>query len=115
MVSEIAFACVLLVGAGLLFRSFLQVLNVTLGFQPKMAAAMRIDPGAQYSTRAMRNGYFDEALRRVRSLPGIEAAGLSDVLPLGINRTWKLRRKGQAYSGSHPRRRLRADCERWVH
>jgi hypothetical protein len=47
VVSEIAFACVLLLGAGLLIRSFLCVLDVNLGFQPERAAAMRIDPGAQ--------------------------------------------------------------------
>ena len=52
VVSEIAFACVLLVGAGLLIRSFLRVLDVDLGFRPERAAALRIDPGSQYSTRA---------------------------------------------------------------
>jgi predicted permease len=102
MVSEIAFACVLLVGAGLLIRSFLRVLDVNLGFQPRMAATMRVDPGAQFSTRALRNGFYDEALRRVRSIPGIEAAGLTDVLPLGINRSWNCGAKGRVYSASNP-------------
>jgi hypothetical protein len=51
VVSEIAFACVLLVGAGLLIRSFLRVLDVSLGFQPERAAALRIDPSSQYSTQ----------------------------------------------------------------
>jgi len=102
VVSEIAFACVLLVGAGLLMRSFLRVLEVNLGFQPRMAAAMRVDPGAQFSTRALRNGFYDEALRRVRSIPGVEAAGLTDVLPLGINRTWNCGAKGRPYTRSNP-------------
>ena len=44
VVSELAFACILLVGAGLLIRSFLRVLDVNLGFQPERAAALRIDP-----------------------------------------------------------------------
>ncbi len=66
VVSEIAFACVLLVGAGLLVRSFLRVLDVNLGFQPEHAATVRIDPDASYSTQAQQNAYFDEALRRVR-------------------------------------------------
>jgi predicted permease len=103
VVSEIAFACVLLVGAGLLIRSFLRVLDVNLGFRPERAAALRIDPSRQYSTQAQRNGYFDEALRRVKSVPGIEAAGLTDVLPLGRNRSWGVGAKGQVYSkGAYP-------------
>jgi predicted permease len=102
VVSEVAFACVLLVGAGLLMRSFLHVLNVNLGFVPERAAAMRIDPSSQYSTQAKRNGYFDEVLRLVRSVPGVEAAGLTDVLPLGHNRNWSAGAKGEAYSIAHP-------------
>ena len=47
VVSEIAFACVLLVGAGLLIRSFLRVLDVNLGFRPEQAATVRVDPDAQ--------------------------------------------------------------------
>jgi len=101
VVAEIAFACVLLVGAGLLMRSFLRVLDVKLGFQPRMAATMRVDPGAQFSTRALRNSFYDEALRRVRSIPGIEAAGLTDVLPLGINRSWNCGAKGRPYTNSN--------------
>jgi len=102
VVSEIAFACVLLVGAGLLIRSFLRVLDVNLGFQPERAAAIRIDPSARYSTQALRNAYFDEALRRVRTIPGVQAAGLTDVLPLGHDRTWSAGAKGVAYSLAHP-------------
>jgi predicted permease len=97
VVSEIAFACVLLVGAGLLIRSFLRVHDVSLGFQPERAAALRIDPSSQYSTQAQRNAYFDEALRRVKALPGIQAAGLTDVLPLGRNRSWGAGAKGVVY------------------
>ncbi len=103
VVSEIAFACVLLVGAGLLIRSFLRLLDVNLGFQPERAAAIRIDPSRQYTTREQRNAYFDNALRAVRSIPGIEAAGVSDVLPLGRNRTWGAGAKGEIYSrGNYP-------------
>ncbi|HEY3940256.1 MAG TPA: ABC transporter permease [Bryobacteraceae bacterium] len=103
VVSEIAFACVLLVGAGLLIRSFVRVLDVSLGFQPERAAALRIDPSSQYKTQAQRNAYFDEALRRVKAVPGIEAAGLTDVLPLGHNRAWGAGAKGQSYKdGDYP-------------
>jgi predicted permease len=97
VVSEIAFACVLLVGAGLLVRSFLRVLDVNLGFRPEHAAALRVDPDASYSTQAQQNAYFDEVLRRTRAIPGIAAAGLTDALPLGRNRSWGAPAKGQVY------------------
>jgi predicted permease len=97
VISEIAFACVLLVGTGLLVRSFLRVLDVHLGFQPERAAAMRVDPGRGYSTQAKRNDYYAEVLRRVTALPGIQSAGLADVLPLGGDRSWGVKGKGQVY------------------
>jgi len=103
VVSEIAFACVLLVGAGLLIRSFLRVLDVNLGFRPERAAALRVDPDARYSTQAQQNAYFNEVLRRVKSVPGVEAAGLTDALPLGRNRSWGAGAKGQVYKrGQYP-------------
>ena len=55
VVSEIAFACVLLVSAGLLVRSFLRVLDVNLGFQPEYAATVWVEPDARYSTQAQQN------------------------------------------------------------
>ncbi len=102
VVAEVALACVLLVGAGLLVRSFLRVLDVNLGFQPSRAATVRIDPPATYSTRERRNAYYDDALRRVRAVPGVEGAGLTDALPLGGNRSWSAGAKGVAYSRRNP-------------
>jgi putative ABC transport system permease protein len=97
VVSEIAFACLLLVGAGLLIRSLIRVLDVDMGFQPSRAATIRVDPDKSYSTREQRNAYFDEVLRRVKELPGVEAAGITDALPLGRNRTWGSPAKGVTY------------------
>jgi predicted permease len=97
VVSEIVFACVLMVGTGLLLRSFLRVLDVNLGFQPAHAAAMRIDPSARFSTPQQVTTYLNEALRRVRELNGVEAAGVTDALPLGRNRTWGAAAKGVVY------------------
>ena len=97
VVSEIAFACVLLVSAGLLVRSFLRVLDVNLGFRPEQAATVRVDPEAHYTSQAQLNAYLDEVLRRVRDTPGIGAAGLTDALPLGRNRSWGAPAKGQVY------------------
>jgi putative ABC transport system permease protein len=103
VVSEIAFACTLLVGAGLLMRSFLRVLDVTLGFQPERAAALRIDPSFRISSLAQQNSFIDDALRRARSVPAIKAAGITDVLPLRDDRSWSVSVKGHFYEKNrHP-------------
>jgi predicted permease len=98
VISEIALACVLLAGAGLLVRSFLRVLEVDLGFRPERAASLRIDPSSGYSTQEKKNVYFTEALHRALDVPGIQAAGLTDQLPLGRNRTWGVAAKGVVYT-----------------
>jgi predicted permease len=97
VISEVALACVLLVGAGLLLRSFLRVLDVDLGFEPSHAYAVKVDfdDGGK---AARRGAILEEMLRRVRALPGIEAAGISDKLPLDRNRSWELIGKGKPYS-----------------
>ena len=97
VVSEVALACVLVVGAGLLIRSFLRVLDLDLGFNPERAAALRIDPDSSYNTQEKRNAYFTQALHSALEIPGVEAAGLTDAVPLGHNRSWGVRGKGQVY------------------
>ena len=103
VVAEISLACVLLASAGLLIRSFLHVLDVNLGFAPEHAMALRIDPNDSYKTQEQKNAYFTEALHDVMNVPGIEAAGLSDALPLGWNRSWGFAAKGVQYKpGKYP-------------
>ncbi len=103
VVSEIAFACVLLVGAGLLIRSLVSVLDVNMGFEPSHAATIRVDPGSLAKTPDQRRAYRDEVLRRVREAPGIEQAAITDSLPLGRNRTWGAGAKGITYDpGKYP-------------
>ena len=103
VVSEVAFACVLLVGAGLLIRSLVSVLDVKMGFEPARAATIRVDPDSRTTTPAQRVAYFDEVLRRVKQAPGIESAAITDALPLGRNRTWGAGAKGVTYErGKYP-------------
>ena len=97
VVSEIAFACVLLVGAGLMIRSLARVLEVDMGFEPAQAATIRVDPDSRYATREQQDAYIDDVLRRVKEIPAVEAAGITDALPLGRNRTWGSRAKGVTY------------------
>jgi predicted permease len=103
VVSELAFACILLVGAGLLIRSFLRVLDVNPGFHPERAAALRIDPSFRLLSLAQQNSFIDDVLRRARSVPGIVAAGTTDVLPLRDDRSWGVAAVGQVYEKDrHP-------------
>jgi putative ABC transport system permease protein len=92
VISEIALACVLLVGAGLLLRSFLNVLDVDLGFAPGQAATMAVDfdggTGSAAQRAATRGASLRQIIDRVSAVPGVESAGISDYLPLGPNRSW---------------------------
>jgi predicted permease len=95
VVSEVALACVLLVGSGLLLRSFVRVLDIDLGFRPEQAATMRA--ASRGSTNEQRSASLHAALTSVRAVPGVTAAGVVDMLPLGRNRSWGLAAKGRAY------------------
>jgi predicted permease len=97
VVSEIALACILLVGAGLLMRSFLRVLDVDLGFQPARAAVWTIETGDRFKTHAQQDAFFASLRRAVDAVPGVESSGVTDCLPLGRNRSWGIRAKGQTY------------------
>jgi predicted permease len=101
VVSQYALACVLLVGAALLMQSFLRVLDVNLGFRPEHAASLRIDPGFKIPSQAQQNSFIDDALHRARAVPGITAAGISDVLPLDGDRGWQVGAQGQVYDKDH--------------
>ncbi len=93
--TEIALACVLLVGAGLLLRSFIRVLDVDLGFEPSHAAAVSVDYDDGGSV-AKRTVIWQQVVRRASEIPGVEAAGISDNLPMSRNRSWGIAAKGAA-------------------
>jgi predicted permease len=97
VISEVALACVLMIGAGLLLRSFLRVLDVDLGFQPAHAASIQVDYNNGGSL-AKGSAVLQNILHRVQMLPGIETAGITDNLPLDRNRSWGLRAKGRYYA-----------------
>jgi predicted permease len=96
VVSEVALACVLLVGAGLLLRSFLRILDVDLGFQPSGAAAISVDYD-DGNDAAKRGAIWQDIIRRVDAIPGVEAAGISDYIPMSTNRAWGISAKGKEY------------------
>ena len=94
VITEIALACVLLVGAGLLLRSFLRVLDIDLGFEASHAAAISVDydDGGNAAKRA---AIWQEVTSRSLMIPGIESAGISDNLPMSRNRSWGIAAKGE--------------------
>jgi predicted permease len=92
VVTEIALACMLLVSAGLLLRSFMKVLDVDLGFEPSRAASIAVDldyneptPAASVAKLA---ATLQQVFAKVGAIPGVEAVGIADYLPLGANRSW---------------------------
>jgi putative ABC transport system permease protein len=108
VVSEIAFASMLLVGAGLLVRSFVRVLDVDLGFQPEHTAVLRVDPSFLISTLPRQDAFMDELLQRARSVPGVRAAGVVDILPFAGDRSWQVSARGHIYpKNQHPEASVR--------
>ncbi len=83
VVSEVALALMLLIGAGLLMRSLSGLRSVDPGFDSANVLTATVDvPEAKYATPVQRNQFFARALHDVRALPGVESAAWIDTLPL---------------------------------
>jgi putative ABC transport system permease protein len=84
VVSEVAVSLVLLIGAGLLIRSFVRLMQTDPGFDPARVVALDIPLGRErYDTEEKQTSFFAQLVGRVRGMPGVEAAGLVSNLPLG--------------------------------
>jgi putative ABC transport system permease protein len=81
--AEVALALVLLVGAGLLVRSFRTLLGEELGFDPRgvLAASLTL-PEVRYPEGGARAAYYDRVLAELRTIPGVESVGLINIPPL---------------------------------
>lgn len=85
VVSQVAVACVLLIGTGLLVRSFQAVRNLPLGFNPHHLLTANIMPtGKRYSDPSQLQNFFDTILEKVRRLPAVIDAGMSDNQPFEV-------------------------------
>jgi predicted permease len=83
VVSEVALSLILLVGAGLMIRSFSKLQAVNPGFDSHDVLTMTaMVSRAKFSTPLQQVSFFERVLQRVRTLPGVEAAGVIDDLPL---------------------------------
>jgi putative ABC transport system permease protein len=82
VVSEMALACVLLVGAGLLIRSFVSLLRVERGYRTENVVALTVHAWDYYPSDEARIGYVREARARLEAVPGVLSAAATSSLPL---------------------------------
>src|SRR5215813_676901 len=84
VVFEFALSLVLLVGAGLLTRSFLSLLRTDPGFNPDHVLTMNLVlPGLKYKDQPQRAAFYSDLVQRVKAYPGVESAAVVNYLPLG--------------------------------
>ncbi len=84
VVLQVAFALVLLVGAGLMVKSFWRLHRVSPGIDPHGVLSLRLDlPEAKYTSMEARSRFVVQLLEKVRALPGVQSAGTIDQVPLG--------------------------------
>jgi putative ABC transport system permease protein len=83
VVAEVALALVLLVGAGLMVRSFSRLMAVDPGFNPERVVTARLTlPDTRYPERASWTAFHRRLLERVAAVPGIDSVGLNSAVPL---------------------------------
>ena len=100
VVGEIALAVLLLVGAGLLLRSFVTIVSVDPGFRSEGLTTARISlPASRYASGSRQHAFFDEVLARVRALPEVSAAAATATPPLEQGREIFFRIEGQGGDG----------------
>ncbi len=96
IVGEVALSVVLLVGAGLLFRSFLQLQAVNTGFTSQQLLTVQLSPaGSNYRRDADYISFYSQAIQRVSAIPGVQAVGAINTLPLGKGPTAGFRIEGR--------------------
>jgi predicted permease len=112
VVLEVALAAVLAISAGLVVRSFLNLMKADLGFVAENLVAIRIDLPAIPDDAAAESkveAYLDALLNRVRALPGVLQAGITDCIPVERDRSWGLypvvagHPEDQRWNGAHIR------------
>ena len=89
VIAELAVSLTLLAGAGLLIRSFVQLLKVPPGFKPEGVVSMQVwVSGPEYKDHARRIQFYESLAQRVRGLPGVTGEGIVSTLPLTASVSW---------------------------
>lgn len=97
VLSELTIALILLIGGGLMIRSYLKLRNVDAGFNPHNVVSLSIYlPSSKYPQQAQMRNFFEQVLTNVQSLPGVQSAAVISTLPMGgINHTTRFEIKGK--------------------
>jgi len=96
IVVEVALSVVLLVGAGLLFRSFMHLQAVNTGFSSQQVLTARLTPaGPNYRTNADGMRFYNQVLEKLSNVPGVQDAGIINTLPLDKGPTSGFRVEGR--------------------
>ena len=86
VISEVALSLVLLIGAGLLVKSFMRLQQVSPGFSTSNLLLVRLSlPQANYSSPQAVTAFYQKLAPRIESLPGVEGVGVANVLPLSAS------------------------------
>ena len=108
VVAEVALSLVLLVGAGLLIKSFLTLLNTDLGYSTERILAVHLPLSRRYSQPEQQSAYLREVMERTKALPGVEGIAATSLLPLSGNDiviTFEVEGRPPAAPGAAPRGR----------
>jgi putative ABC transport system permease protein len=96
VVGQMALSLMLLIGAGLLMRSFVRLLQADPGFEPHNLLTMNVSVSTQrYAKPDQQTAFFDDVLRRVSAIPGVRSAAISAALPLSYIRITPVLPEGQ--------------------
>ena len=97
IVAEMALALMLLIGAGLLMRSFWQLQQVSPGFQPQGVLTQIVSlPGQKYKELAQRTNFFEQLLPQLKAMPGVQSVGACSVIPMsGTNSSGSFQIEGR--------------------
>lgn len=100
VVVEVALSMVLLIAAGLMVKSFLRLQNVDPGFQPKGALTMAITFSSQYREPGRKSSFLQALIENLGTLPGAQAAAVTDELPIGRAKSIPFKAEGQTIDQS---------------
>jgi putative ABC transport system permease protein len=89
VVVEIALAVILLVGGGLMLKSFVRLVRVDPGFDPHQVLRLDLSlPGLKYKEPQQQKAFYEELIERLKGLPGVESVGATTNTPLGTTDNW---------------------------